>query len=125
MTAIIASCLVYSLLILGGIITSTDVSLLSKSFLDNPPTFTLSSNTSGGPPTDYTWRRDGVPLTSDTTYNSSIQVNGNTVVGNQESLYHSTLTVTGNLPGVYQYSVQNRANSSAVSDSFTIESTMS
>jgi len=38
-----------------------------------------------------------------------------------ESVYVSTLVVTGNLPGVYQYSVTNRAMSNSRDDSFTIE----
>ena len=36
--------------------------------------------------------------------------------------YRSTLTVTGRLPGVYQYSVTNRATSGMVTDTSTIES---
>ena len=42
--------------------------------------------------------------------------------GYQNSRYRSTLTVTGRLPGVYQYSVTNRATSGMVTDTVTIES---
>ena len=38
----------------------------------------------------------------------------------RESLYRSTLIVTGPLPGVYQYSVTNRATHTMVNDSFNI-----
>ena len=41
--------------------------------------------------------------------------------GFQNSRYRSTLTVTGRLPGVYQYSVTNRATYSMVTGTFTIE----
>ena len=40
---------------------------------------------------------------------------------NQHSHYCSTLMVTGNLPGVYQYSVGNRATRRMIVDSFNIE----
>ena len=42
--------------------------------------------------------------------------------GFQNSRYRSTLTVTGRLPGMYQYSVTNRATSDMVTTTFTIES---
>ena len=42
----------------------------------------------------------------------------------KESRYRSTLTVTGNLPGVYVYSVINRAMSAPRTASFTIEGTI-
>ena len=42
--------------------------------------------------------------------------------GFQNSRYRSTLTVTGRLPGVYQYSVTNRATSGMVNDEIIIES---
>ena len=44
-----------------------------------------------------------------------------TFAGFQNSRYRSTLTVTGRLPGVYQYSVTNKATSDMVTDQFTIE----
>ena len=39
----------------------------------------------------------------------------------QQSHYRSTLTVTGNLPGLYQYSATNRATTTAVTSSYSIE----
>ena len=41
-----------------------------------------------------------------------------------ESVYVSTLVVRGILPGVYQYSVTNRAMTNSRDDSFTIEGEM-
>jgi hypothetical protein len=40
------------------------------------------------------------------------------------SLYRSTLTVTGVFPGVYQYSVSNRATTTPSTASFNIEGTV-
>ena len=104
-----------------GAISGNHVSLTSSSFLSDPPTFTLLGATSGGTPTTYTWTRNGQVITNSVSYSISIQVERSTA-GFQNSRYRSTLTVTGRLPGVYQYSVTNRATSGMVTGTFTIES---
>ena len=85
-----------------GAISGIQVSLIS--FLSDPPTFTLLGATSGGPPTTYTWTRNGQVITNSASYSISIQVERSNA-GFQNIRYRSTLTVTGRLPGVYQYSV--------------------
>ena len=102
-----------------GAITANQISLTS--FLSDSQTFTLLGDTSGGPPTTYTWRRDGQVITNSSSYSISIQTRERTNAGFQNSRYRSTLTVTGRLPGVYQYSVTNRVTSGMVTDSFTID----
>ena len=102
-----------------GAISSNQVSLTS--FQSDPPSFTLLAATSGGPPTTYTWTRNGLVITNSASYSISIQVERSNA-GFQNSRYRSTLTVTGRLPGVYQYSVTNRAASGMVTGTFTIES---
>jgi len=77
---------------------------LSSSFLATPPTFTLIAETSGGPPTHHFWIRDNHVLQSTT-----LSVNGNNSAAYEQSLYHSTLTVTGRQPGQYQFLTYNRA----------------
>ena len=109
----------YSYPIGRGAISGMQVSLTS--FQSDPPTFTLIGATSGGPPTTYTWTRNGQVITDNASYSISIQVE-RSQVGFRNSRYRSTLTVTGRLPGVYQYSVTNKATSSMVNDTFTIES---
>ena len=104
-----------------GAISGNHISLTSSSFLPDPPTFTLLGATSGGPPTTYTWTRNGQVITNSASYSISIQVE-RTIAGFQDSRYRSTLTVTGRLPGVYQYSVTNRATSGMVTDTLTIKS---
>ena len=106
-----------------GAITANHISLTisSSSFLSDSPTFTLLGATSGGPPTTYTWTRNGHVITNSASYSISIQVD-RSADGFQNSRYRSTLTVTGRLSGVYQYSVTNRATSDMVTDTFTIES---
>ena len=114
-------CTYYVLTTGNGAINSLQVFLSASSFLSDPPTFTLFGDTSGGPPTTYTWTRNGSPIEANDIYSFSIQVNGRGKTVFQNSNYTSTLTVTGILPGVYQYSVTNRATPTTVNDSFTIE----
>ena len=107
-----------------GAITTNQVSLSSSSsFLSDPPTFTLFGDTSGGPPTTYTWTRNGQVITNNATFSISIQVNEGIALPTrfEESHYRSTLTVTGRLPGVYQYSVTNRATPGMVTGTFIID----
>ena len=96
----------------------------------DPPSFTLIGDTTGGPPESSIWTRNGVTISDDDSYNISLTVPGVASLRVfdfapilQESRYRSTLTVTGNLPGVYVYSVINRAMSEPRTASFTIEGT--
>ena len=107
-----------------------NVSLVDP-FMVNLSSFTLIGDTSGGPPEISTWTRNGVNISDGGSYSISLTVNevnthrlGNAMFDSailQESRYRSTLTVTGNLPGVYVYSVINRATSAPRTASFTIE----
>ena len=99
----------------------------------DPPSFTLVGDTTGGPPETSTWTRNGVTISDGGSYSISLTVPGVTeyFLFNldtqifQQSRYRSTLTVIGNLPGVYVYSVINRAMSRSTprTASFTIEGT--
>ena len=114
---------------LDGGISINQVSLSSSSFLTDPPTFTLVGETSGGPPTNYTWARDGEVITDDGPYNISLSLNDSNPRRFMDSLYVSTLTVTGRYPGVYGYSVTNRATVtsgtvSPLTNNITIEGTV-
>ena len=86
------------------------------------PSFTLAGDTEGGPPETYTWTRNGEPITNGGSFNISIGVNGVTdPSAYNNSRYRSTLTVTGWLPGVYQYSVSNRATHNTLTSNINIE----
>ena len=67
------------------------------------------------------WTRDGQVVTNNASYSIALQFNLDSVDVFQESIYRSRLTVTGVLPGVYQYSVTNRATSGMVTNQMTIE----
>ena len=99
-----------------------------------PPSFTLIGDTRGGPPVTSTWTRNGIEISDGGSYNISLAVNevnridvfeddfDNRIL--VQSRYRSTLTVTGSLPGVYVFSVINRAMSAPRTASFTIEGIM-
>jgi hypothetical protein len=74
----------------------------------DPTSFTLIGDTSGGPPTNYTWMRNGEELTGNGSFQISLSLKE---VSNKyrDSVYQSRLTVTGTHLGVYTYSVFNRA----------------
>ena len=114
-----------------GVINSSSISLVDPSFIANFPSFTLIGDTTGGPPETSVWTRNGVTISDGGSYNISLTVPGvdrrdvfklDTQIF-QQSRYRSTLTVTGNLPGVYVYSVINKAMSAPRTVNFTIEGT--
>ena len=76
--------------------------------------------TEGGPPTTYTWRRNGVVITDDDPeYSISIAVTADTEANRQIAGYTSTLVTS--LPGDYQYSVTNRAMTAPLSDNLGVQ----
>ncbi len=108
-----------------GAITINEVTLQSSSFTATPPTFTLYGNTSGGPPVEYTWTRNGAVITNNDSYIISVTLNYHVSTGTRNLLsnafYRSILIVTGVLPGVYQYSVNNKATPTSMDENFNIE----
>ena len=113
----------------AGAITIDNVDIVDSvsTFPGNPPEFNLRADTSGGPPVEYFWTRSGERISDDDTFDIILIV-VTTLVGSQprpdtlgNSRYNSTLIVRGNLPGVYQYTVGNRATPTMVTSSFNIE----
>ena len=107
---------------------ANDVTLRSGSrFTGSSPTFTLEARTSGGPPTTSTWTRDGVEITSvislEVDTDPQAEVTDDNIDAYLNARYISTLVVTGNFPGVYQYSASNRAMASPSTARFNIEGT--
>ena len=68
-----------------------------------------------------TWTRNGQVITNNASYSISIQVRQGSSDMFQDSHYRSRLTVTSRLPGVYQYSVTNRATFGMVIDQMNIQ----
>ena len=82
----------------------------------DPPVFTLTCISTGGPATTVTWKRDGTMLSDDNTYSITSQVLTDTVT----ATYTHTLTVTGRLVGEYQCSVSNIRTPSGSRRSLTV-----
>ena len=107
-----------------GAIVSNDVTTRS-SFQSN--TFNLTGTTRGGPPTTYTWTRNGVDVTRNSVVRDgsfAIYMRLKTGRAERERLnpgYVCILTVTGDLPGVYEYTVYNRAMTSNMTQSINIQ----
>ena len=96
------------------------MSFQSYSLSSTPQTVTLTGVTEGGPPTTYTWTRNGVVITDDDPeYSISIAVTADTEENSRISGYTSTLVTS--LPGHYQYSVTNRAMNASLTDNFGIQ----
>ncbi len=108
-----------------GAITENEVTLQSSSFMATSPTFTLYGDTGGGPPVEYTWTRNGAVIPNNDSYIISITLNGPVSTSIRDRLsnafYRSILIVTGVLPGVYQYSVNNKATPTSMDGNFSIE----
>ena len=82
----------------------------------DPPVFTLTCTSTGGPATTVSWRRDGTMLSDDSTYSITSQV----LKDPETASYNHTLAVTGRLEGQYQCSVSNTRTVSGSSRSLTI-----
>ena len=81
----------------------------------DPPVFTLTCTSTGGPATTVSWRRDGTTLSDDSTYSITSQV-----TDAETATYTHTLTVTGRLVGEYQCSVSNIRTPSGSTRSLTV-----
>ena len=107
-----------------GTITSNHVTLQTFN-----STFHLTGETKGGPPTTYIWTRNGAEITrnNEVVGNGSYAISMTLISGKNQTerlnpRYSCTLTVLHDLPGVYVYTVSNRAMDSSVTNSTSIES---
>ena len=87
-----------------------EFSLVSTLTAD-PPVFTLTCVSTGGPATTVTWTRDGAAATG---------VTSQTVVDQEAITYNNTLTVTGREPGSYTCSVANVRTAPPATASLTV-----
>ena len=81
----------------------------------DPPTFTLTCVTIGGPPSNVTWTRDNIEIDYQSNSNFTFS---RTVTNLDTSTYHNTLTVTGRYPGQYSMTTWNRNTLVYISNQF-------
>ena len=78
-----------------------DIHFQLTSDLHSPtPTFTLTCVSNGGPVTYVNWTRDGIPVPQ-----NRYHLTSHLLVNAQVASYHSTLSITGRLPGLYRCEV--------------------
>ena len=70
---------------------------------DDPPKFTLTCRSEGGPATTVEWRRDGELVQEDSNHMTSQMI----VNTSSNTVYHNTLNVRGREEGTYTCNVSN------------------
>ena len=90
----------------GQILLQHDISfqLLPLKPITDPPSFTLTCVTTGGPPTNVIWTRDNTEIDYQSNSNFTFS---RTVTNFTTSTYNNTLTVTGRYPGRYNMTAWN------------------
>ena len=98
-------------------------SLLSEAN-EEPPQFTLTCRSQGGPATSVSWQRGSAVVEEDSAHETSLIL----VDTAESTVYESTLRVTGREPGQYQCTVSNNRNdffgdtgSTMTSDPFEVQ----
>ena len=76
---------------------------LDSEVSEDPPQFTLTCVSKGGPATLVVWRRDGKEITDNSTYSISQII----VDTSRNVVYNNTLRVRGREGGVYRCTVSN------------------
>ena len=88
---------------------------LNTDLSTDPPVFTLTCTSTGGPATTVSWRKDGTVLSDDSNHDITSRVTDPVT-----ATYTNTLTVTGRLPGQYDCSVSNSRTPSRSTRSSTV-----
>ena len=70
---------------------------------NDPPEFTLTCRSEGGPVTTVMWEKDGIPLHENISYTTS-QIITNT---SSNTVYYNTLSIKGREYGTYNCTVNN------------------
>ena len=95
--------MIVRLLITGQVSISGEITFqLDTDPATDPPVFTLTCISTGGPATDVSWKRDGTKLSDDSTYSIISEVTNATT-----GTYIHTLRVTGRQEGLYEFNVSN------------------
>ena len=102
----------------GVLSISSDPALTAVStLLTEPPTYTLTARTTGGPPGNVEWTIDGAAIPDSTaTVNIDSDTNGDRV----NARYTHTLVVTGRQSGVIRFNASNDRTLPAPSSQLTI-----
>ena len=106
-----------------GAITLSVIVVAGPSNFQDPSQygFVLGGVSKGGAPTSFTWRRDGVVLTSSSPCTIAAPVLISSENPCSERFYQSRVTVTGKVIGVFTYTVTNADTGNDVVGTLNIE----
>ena len=88
-----------------------------SSLLTEPPTYTLTARTTGGPPGNVEWTIDGAAIPDST---ATANVDSDSTVDRANARYTHTLMVRGRQSGVIRFTASNNRTSPAPSSQLTI-----
>ena len=115
-------CYVIYYICLGAITLSVVVGAGPSNFYDpSQYGFALGGVSKGGTPTSFTWRKDGVVLTSSSPYTIAAPMLTSSENPCSGRFYRSRVTVTGKVTGVFTYTVTNADTGNDVVGSINIE----
>ena len=115
-------CYVIYYMCLGAITLSVVVVAGPSNFQDpSQYGFALHGVSKGGTTTSFTWRRDGVVLTSSSPYTIAVPVLFSTENPCSERFYQSGVTVTGKVTGVFACTLSNADTVNDVVGTLNIE----
>ena len=99
------------------------IEVVSPSNFQDPSKFgfALDGVTKGGAPTSFTWRKDNVVLNSSNPINITDPMLTNSEDPCSERLYHSRLTITGKVTGVFTYTANNAETSNTMVATLNVE----
>ena len=89
----------------GHLLSAVIYFTLESEANEDPPEFTLTCQSRGGPVTEVEWRRDGVRVEEDSNHMTSQII----VDPSRETVYNNTLRVRGREVGTYVCTVRNNA----------------
>ena len=99
------SCLTLLEICTGRLYTAVITFTLESEANEDPPEFTLTCQSRGGPVTEVEWRRDGVRVEEDSNHMTSQII----VDTSRNTVYNNTLRVRGRESGRYVCTVRNNA----------------
>ena len=88
-----------------------------SSLLTEPPTITLTANTTGGPPGNVQWTIDGAAIPDST---ATVNIDSDSTSDRENARYTHTLMVRGRQSGVFRFTASNNRTSPAPSRQLTI-----
>ena len=89
----------------GNLSSAVIIFTLESEANEDPPEFTLTCQSRGGPVTEVEWRRDGVKVEEDSNHMTSQII----VDTSRSTVYNNTLRVSGRESGTYVCTVKNNA----------------